>query len=100
MNRALNDAGGTQLLGASQFPLLGNGTKGRRPGFDLAGTLDEARALYDDVKWPTIRGLSIKTRLCGAHMQVGLVNDGIVIFLLERRCRSKSRRLSFGVRRR
>lgn len=51
MNRALNDAGGAQLLGASQFTLRGNGSKGRRPGFDLAATLDEARAFYDEVGW-------------------------------------------------
>ena len=47
MNRALSEVGGALLL-VSQFTLLGDTTKGRRPGFDLAAPPAEARALYEE----------------------------------------------------
>src|SRR5512134_2327389 len=46
MNRTLTEAGGA-LLVVSQFTLLGDTTKGRRPGFDLAAPPKEARTLYE-----------------------------------------------------
>ena len=85
MNLALSDIGGAVLL-ISQFTLLGDTTKGRRPGFALAASPEEARALYEEA---AIRlrasGLVVETGLFGAHMQVELLNDGPVTFLLDSR---------------
>ncbi|MBI4002863.1 MAG: D-tyrosyl-tRNA(Tyr) deacylase, partial [Nitrospira defluvii] len=85
MNRALSDVGGALLL-VSQFTLLGDTTKGRRPGFDLAAPSDEARALYEEAA-NRLRagGLRVETGIFGAHMQVELLNDGPVTFLLDSR---------------
>jgi D-tyrosyl-tRNA(Tyr) deacylase len=85
MNRALSDVGGSLLL-VSQFTLLGDTTKGRRPGFDLAAPPAEAQALYDEAsKRLRACGLRVETGLFGAHMQVELINDGPVTFLLDSR---------------
>ena len=85
MNRALSDVDGSVLL-ISQFTLLGEAIKGRRPGFDLAAPPAEARALYEEA---TTRlraaGLRVETGRFGEHMQVELVNDGPVTFLLDSR---------------
>ncbi len=85
MNRALGDVGGSLLL-VSQFTLLGDTTKGRRAGFDLAAPLDEARALYEAaVNRLRAAGVLVETGIFGAHMQVELLNDGPVTFLLDSR---------------
>lgn len=83
MNLALGEAGGAVLV-VSQFTLLGDTSKGRRPGFDRAAPPDEARTLYEEVvaKLRT-RGVRVETGTFGAHMRVELVNDGPVTFLLE-----------------
>ena len=85
MNLALSDVGGALLL-VSQFTLLGDTTKGRRPGFDLAAPPEEARALYEEAS-NRLRaaGLRVGTGVFGAHMQVELLNDGPVTFLLDSR---------------
>lgn len=85
MNLALSDVGGALLL-VSQFTLLGDTTKGRRPGFDLAAPPEEARALYEEAS-NRLRaaGLRVETGVFGAHMQVELLNDGPVTFLLDSR---------------
>lgn len=85
MNRALGDVAGALLL-VSQFTLLGDSTKGRRPGFDLAAPPDEARALYEGtVNRLRAAGVHVETGIFGAHMQVELLNDGPVTFLLDSR---------------
>ena len=85
MNRALSDVGGALLL-VSQFTLLSDTTKGRRPGFDLAAPPDEARALYEEaVNQLRAAGVIVETGTFGAHMQVELLNDGPVTFLLDSR---------------
>jgi D-tyrosyl-tRNA(Tyr) deacylase len=85
MNRALIDVGGAVLL-VSQFTLLADTTKGRRPGFDLAAPPEEARALYEEMS-NRLRaaGLRVENGVYGAHMQVELLNDGPVTFLLDSR---------------
>jgi len=85
MNRTVTDAGGALLL-VSQFTLLGDTTKGRRPGFDQAAPPDEARAWYEQaVSRLRAGGLVVETGRFGAHMQVELLNDGPVTFLLDSR---------------
>lgn len=85
MNRSLVDVGGA-LLVVSQFTLLGDTGKGRRPGFDLAAPPEAARALYEQaVSRLRAAGLRVETGIFGAHMQVELLNDGPVTFILDSR---------------
>lgn len=85
MNRSLADCGGSVLL-VSQFTLLGDTAKGRRPGFDRAAPPELARALYEKVATDLrTQGAPVETGLFGAHMAVELVNDGPVTFILDSR---------------
>lgn len=85
MNRSLIDVRGALLI-VSQFTLLGETGKGRRPGFDLAASPEAARALYDEVvRRVRCAGLPVETGNFGAHMQVELLNDGPVTFILDSR---------------
>ena len=83
MNRSLTDVGGAVLL-VSQFTLLGRTDNGRRPSFDRAASPDLAKRLYEQVA-ANLRacGTSVETGVFAAHMQVALMNDGPVTFLLE-----------------
>jgi D-tyrosyl-tRNA(Tyr) deacylase len=85
MNLAVNEVEGAILV-VSQFTLAATVGKGRRPGFDGAADPELARRLYDRV----VAGLGeggtpVRTGIFGAMMQVRLVNDGPVTFLVEGR---------------
>lgn len=83
MNRSALDVG-TGILVVSQFTLAGDLSRGRRPGFERAASAEEARALYDHlVDQLTKSPLRIATGRFGAYMEVELVNDGPVTFILE-----------------
>lgn len=85
MNRSLLDIGGG-LLAVSQFTLAGNCAKGRRPSFDSAAPPAEGQRLYDlFVARARATGVPVATGIFQADMQVALVNDGPVTFLLESR---------------
>jgi D-tyrosyl-tRNA(Tyr) deacylase len=85
MNLSLEDTGGA-VLAVSQFTLAGNCDKGRRPSFDTAAPAEEGRRLYDFfVSELTRLKLPVETGIFQADMQVALVNDGPVTFILERR---------------
>lgn len=85
MNLSLSEVGG-ELLVVSQFTLYGDTSKGRRPSFVDAAPPDVAEALYGEFV-AALRERSsarIETGVFGAMMEVELVNDGPVTFLLER----------------
>ena len=72
------------LLLISQFTLYGDCRKGRRPGFDAAAPPERARQLYlYFVERVRQSGLNVETGVFQAHMEVELINDGPVTFLLE-----------------
>jgi D-tyrosyl-tRNA(Tyr) deacylase len=83
MNLALADAGGAVLV-VSQFTLLGDVRKGRRPSFITAARGEAAERLYERVA-ATLResGLRVETGVFGADMAVELVNDGPVTILID-----------------
>ena len=85
MNRSLQETGGG-LLVVSQFTLAGNCAKGRRPSFDTAAPPAEGQRLYDYfVAGVRASGIPLATGIFQADMQVALVNDGPVTFILDSR---------------
>jgi D-tyrosyl-tRNA(Tyr) deacylase len=83
MNLSAMDVGGGLLL-ISQFTLYGDCRKGRRPGFDAAAPPERARDLYGYfVERVRLSGLPVATGVFQAHMEVELVNDGPVTFMIE-----------------
>ena len=85
MNRSVVETGAAVLV-VSQFTLLGDVRKGRRPAFDGAAAPDVARARYDElVARLKHDGLAVETGVFQAHMDVSLVNDGPVTSLLDSR---------------
>ncbi|HVW08213.1 MAG TPA: D-aminoacyl-tRNA deacylase [Bryobacteraceae bacterium] len=83
MNRSALDARAAFLV-VSQFTLYGDCRKGRRPAFDAAAPPARARELYEYFT-EKIResGIETQTGVFQAHMEVELVNDGPVTFLIE-----------------
>ena len=83
MNLSLSDIGG-EVLTVSQFTLVGSLKKGRRPSFDKAEFPDRARRMFDYfVDCVRELGIPVETGEFAAVMDVALVNDGPVTFILE-----------------
>lgn len=83
MNLALSEVGGS-ILAVSQFTLMGDARKGRRPSYSTAARPEEANALYEHfVKLLREQGFKVETGQFQADMKVSLVNDGPVTILLD-----------------
>ena len=83
MNRSIQDIGG-EILSISQFTLFADVHKGNRPSFIKAGKPEHA-----DLMWIKFNealrsgGVPVKEGRFGAHMRVGLVNDGPVTIIID-----------------
>ena len=85
MNRSLCDIHG-EVLAVSQFTLAGSVKKGRRPSFERAEEPSKAEPLFRFfVEQIGDFGLKVQTGIFAALMEVFLVNDGPVTFILHRR---------------
>ncbi|MEX0792945.1 MAG: D-aminoacyl-tRNA deacylase [Pirellulaceae bacterium] len=85
MNLSIREIGGA-ILAISQFTLLGDCRKGRRPSFVAAAPPEHANQLYERyIAEVRAQGVVVKTGTFRAMMQVHLVNDGPVTMLLDSR---------------
>ena len=83
MNRSVNDVGGGIML-VSQFTLYGNCLNGRRPDFIQAAPPAMAEPLYKQfIQLLALEVPHLQTGVFGAEMQIALINDGPVTFLIE-----------------
>jgi D-tyrosyl-tRNA(Tyr) deacylase len=83
MNRSLLETGGT-LGVVSQFTLLADARRGRRPSFARAAPAGEAEPLVTEVvNRARARGVLVVTGAFGARMELGLVNHGPVTVMLD-----------------
>ena len=90
MNRSVLDTKGA-LLAISQFTLLGDAQKGRRPSFIAAARPEEAQPLY--AKFSALcreRGMRVEEGVFRATMQVRIVNEGPVTLILDSRLASRA----------
>jgi D-aminoacyl-tRNA deacylase len=83
MNRSVVEAGGDVLL-VSQFTLLGDVRRGRRPSFVAAAKEPLARRLYE-LTGAELAAANVRVEYgeFGAHMAVELANDGPVTILID-----------------
>lgn len=85
MNRSIIDVAG-EVLVVSQFTLLADCSRGRRPGFSNAAAPEDARILYEHFTELIRRyGISTGTGAFGQMMQISLVNEGPVTIILDSR---------------
>ncbi len=88
MNRSLPDVNG-EILAVSQFTLLGDTRKGRRPSFIHAAEPEKGKTLYD-LFVEKLRSYSVPVHcgIFGAMMDVELINDGPVTLIVESKPRN------------
>ncbi len=83
LNRSLIEVGGEMLV-VSQFTLLADCRKGRRPSFTAAAEPELAARIYEHfVRQTATRGIPVQTGRFQALMAVSLVNDGPVTLIIE-----------------
>ena len=82
-DRSLVDVGGAALV-VSQFTLIADTAKGKRPSFSHAARPELAEPLYEQFA-AALRelGVTVETGVFGARMEVELVNDGPVTIVLD-----------------
>lgn len=85
-NLSVLDVSG-EILAVSQFTLLADTQKGRRPSFTFAAPPDQAKHIYDQyISFLRAAGLNkVATGRFGAHMSLEIYNDGPVTILLDSR---------------
>ncbi len=83
MNRSIMDCGG-EILSISQFTLLGDARKGRRPSWIRAERPERANEMYQRFnEGLRSRGIRVEEGVFQAEMMVNIVNDGPVTILLD-----------------
>ncbi len=83
MNLSVADVGGAALI-ISQFTLLANTRKGKRPSFIEAAAPDEANAMYEQFcARVAASGIHVQRGRFAADMKVRLINDGPVTIILD-----------------
>ncbi len=96
MNLSLAEVGGSMLV-VSQFTLLGDCRKGRRPSFTAAAPPEQAERLYEVFARIVVeQGICVATGQFRQHMAVELTNDGPVTLLLDTCDLKRSRRGGHG----
>ena len=87
MNLSVVDVGGAMLV-VSQFTLLSDTRKGKRPSFNSAAAPELANRFYEEFSaLVRQRGIPVAEGVFGANMQVSLVNDGPVTIVIDSRNR-------------
>lgn len=82
MNKSILDVGGEALV-VSQFTLAGIVKKGRRPSFDNAMPPEIAKRLYEEFCLQLGKHIEVQTGKFGAMMEVEIINDGPVTFIID-----------------
>lgn len=83
MNLSIGQVGG-EIMVVSQFTLLGDVRRGRRPSFSAAGSPEQAEPLVDQMAAGFAAvGIETRTGVFGAMMKLELINDGPVTLVLD-----------------